>query len=316
MTKQSGWNLALAAACLLVISLDLITGTQSWNDLSFINFRIPRVAAAVISGLGLSVCGLALQTLFRNPLAGPFLTGISPGASFTVAMMLLAVPGGFAAAWSQTLGIALAGMLGGLGVLLLQLYIQQRNPGTFTLLISGILLGYLLGAGVEILQSLAGAEQVKQFIMWGLGSFDRVQNEHLLVLISITTAGVAMIWLCRFRMDAYLPGDHYATNAGVDVYKLRLTIIIASGLIAGVITGFCGPIGFVGMIAPHLARFMVKSNNHGLLWLPTMLCGILLCALADWLAHYAIPGITLPTNAVCALLGAPMVLWFILQKRL
>lgn len=310
------YNLWLLLACIILLWLDLTSDMANWNGQAFVEFRLPRVGAAVLTGIALSVCGLILQTIFRNPLAGPFLTGVSPGASFAVALFTLAFPtmlttgfGGFYP------GIAFCGMLGGVSVLFLQLYISARYRSVFTLLLTGVLLGYLFGAGVEIMQGLAGAEQLKSFTMWGLGSFDRVQTENLPSLFFICIAGLSFLMLSRFRLDSYLPGDDYAQISGVDVKKLKLQSVLISGILAGMVTGLCGPIGFVGMVSPHLARALAGKNAHGVLFLPTILSGMFFCLLADWVAHHAIPGITLSVNAVSSLLGAPLVLWAVLKIR-
>lgn len=305
----------LLMLCAALFLIDFSVGGMTIGDDVFVTFRLPRVLAAALAGIGLSVSGLAMQTLFRNPLAGPFLTGATPGASFAVAVFLMAFPAGLSEEWLQSSGIAAIGMAGSVAVLLLQLLIQRRHGNSFTLLISGVLLGYLLGAGTEILQGLAQAEQVKSFVTWGLGSFDRVQQDEIPLIAGIVALAVITLWFLRFKMDAYLPGDTYASSAGIDIPGFRMAIVILAGLTAGAITGFCGPIGFVGMIAPHFARGLMKSNNHGILWLPTLLCGMALCLLADCLAHHAINSMILPTNAVCAIIGAPAVLWIILRKN-
>jgi iron complex transport system permease protein len=296
--------------------LDLKAGNPDIGSEAFLQFRIPRVGAAVFSGIILSICGLLLQTIFRNPLAGPFLTGVSPGASFSVALFTLAFPAvlttGFMGFYP---GLAFCGMLGGVAVLLLQLYISARYRSVFTLLLTGVLLGYLFGAGVEIMQGLAGAEQLKSFTMWGLGSFDRVQTENLLWLLGISLFGFAFVFVSRYRLDAYLPGDEYAQISGVDVKKLKIQSILVSGILAGLITGLCGPIGFVGMVSPHLARALTGKNSHGNLLLPTVLSGVFFCLLADWVAHHGIAGLTLNVNAVSSLLGTPLVLWAVLKMK-
>jgi iron complex transport system permease protein len=315
MKKQGGILIMLLLLCATLLWLDLSAGEVNMGDDVFVSFRLPRVLAAVLTGIGLSVSGLAMQTLFRNPLAGPFLTGATPGASFSVAVFLMAFPAGIAGGMLQSSSIAAIGMAGSVAVLLLQLLIQRKYGNAFTLLISGVLLGYLLGAGTEILQGLAQAEQVKSFVMWGLGSFDRVQQEEIPLIAAIVIVSAVLLWFLRFKMDAYLPGDTYANSAGIDIPRFRMAVVILSGLTAGAITGFCGPIGFVGMIAPHFARGIMKSNNHGILWLPTLLCGIALCLLADWVSHHALDNMILPTNAVCAIMGAPAVLWIILRKK-
>lgn len=282
----------------------------------FYTFRLPRVLAAVISGFALAISGLALQTLFRNPLAGPYLTGVTPGASFAVALLLMVLPAGFASsspfsAWM----LSLFGMAGSMGVLVLQLFISRRTSGIFTLLLTGVILGYLLGAGVEIMQSLAGLEQLKSFTMWGLGSFDRVQTEQIPGLFILTFCGLAYLFIIRYRMDAYLPGDQYALSSGVDVSKLRLGIILCTGVLAGTTTALCGPVGFVGMVAPHIARAARQSNSHHKLLLITGLTGSALCVLADFLAHHLVTDLIFNVNAIAAIIGAPVVLWAILRNR-
>jgi iron complex transport system permease protein len=281
----------------------------------FLQFRLPRILSACLAGLALAASGLVLQTLFRNPLAGPFLTGITPGASFTIGLVLMAFPAGFSYAWMQQIGIAGAGMAGGILVLLLQLRIARRQSGIFTLLLTGVMLGYLLGAGVEIMQTLADAEQIKSFTMWGLGSFDRVQISQLKWYAPVVFVGMGAVMAMRFQLNAWLPGELHARNAGVNVKKFRLQTIIVAGLLAGATTALCGPVGFIGLAAPHLARMMYRSNNHSKIFIPTLLWGVVLCVAADFIAHNLLENITLNINAIAALMGAPVVLWVLLRKR-
>lgn len=306
----------------VLLVLDLFfsrgSGFANLNELPdwFYTFRLPRVLAAVFAGAGLAISGLALQSLFRNPLAGPFLTGITPGASFAIAVLLLSFPEGIRHPLLQNLGLTGAGMLGGIAVLLLQLYISKKHSGIFTLLLSGVMLGYLLSAGTEILQTLADAGQIRSFVMWGLGNFDRVQTDQILWFIPLCVLGIFWIFLIRFRLDAWSPGDLYARNAGVNTGKLRFQIILAAGLLAGATTALCGPIGFVGLAAPHLARILHQTGNHTRLIFPTLLWGAVLCLLADLIAHNLLQHITLNINAICAIIGAPVVLWVLLKRRL
>ena len=316
MKLKGLYNLWLLLACLLLLVLDLSADNPNFSGPAFSQFRLPRVAAAVFTGISLSVCGLLLQTIFRNPLAGPFLTGVSPGASFSVALFTLAFPSLLTAGfWGFYPGLAFCGMLGGISVLFLQLFISSRYKSVFTLLLTGVLLGYLFGAGVEIMQGLAAAEQLKSFTMWGLGSFDRVETGQLPSLIFISILGIGFVFMSRFRLDAYLPGDEYAQISGVDVKKLKIHSILISGILAGLVTGLCGPIGFVGMVSPHLARAFSGKNAHGSLLLPSVLAGVFFCLLADWVAHHGISGVTLNVNAVSSLLGAPLVLWAVLKIK-
>lgn len=314
-------NILPLLICLLLTCLDLFwsrqTGFTSMAQLPdwFHDFRLPRVLAAIFAGIALSASGMALQTLFRNPLAGPFLTGITPGASFAIGLLLLAFPAGIADPFWQQIGLTGAGMLGGTLVLLLQLLISRRNNGIFTLLLTGVLLSYMLGAAVEIMQNIAGAEQVRSFVMWGMGNFDRVQISQLYWFIPVSLLGLGWILLQRFRLDAWMPGELYARNAGVNTSQLRVTVILITGMLAGATTAICGPIGFVGLAAPHLARMMYKTHNHGRILIPAAFWGANLCLLADIVAHNAFGDLTLNVNAICAIIGAPVVLAVVLGKR-
>lgn len=302
---------------LLVVDLFYTRGqgfsfeVQDW----FYDFRLPRAIAGLLAGIALAATGLVLQTLFRNPLAGPFLTGITPGASFAIGLLLLAIPAGSSHPLLNNLGLAGAGMAGGVLVLLLQLYISRRFSGIFTLLLTGVMLGYLLGAGVEIMQTLAGAEQIRSFVMWGLGNFDRVQAGQLQWYIPLVVAGIFAVFLLRFRLDAWLPGELYARNAGVNTKTFRVQVILVAGLMAGATTALCGPVGFVGLAAPHLARLTLRSGGHSRILLPSLAWGAILCILADIAAHNLFENITLNINSICALLGAPVVLWVLLRRK-
>ena len=305
---------------ILLIILDLFYSRSqgfTLNDLggnAFQHFRLPRVLGAVFAGISLGISGLALQTLFRNPLAGPFLTGITPGASLGIALLLLGIPAGMSLGDAFFLSMSGAGLLGGMLVLLLQLYINKKHGGIFTLLLSGVMLGYLAGAVTDMLQTLAQAEQVKSFVMWGMGNFDRVQRSQLLWFGLSSLLGAGSILLMRYKLDAWLPGEMYAQNSGINTQTLRWQIVLICGLLAGTTTAFCGPIGFVGLAAPHLSRMTVKRGMHGQLWFPTLIWGMLFCVFADFLAHNLFAHITLNVNSICALAGAPIVLWILLKQ--
>lgn len=300
----------------LLVFLDLYftrgVGFSFSQDTSFLDFRLPRIFAALLSGAALGLSGMALQTLFRNPLAGPFLTGITPGASFSIGILLLAMPSGLGGFWIQQIGLVGAGMIGGVLVLLLQLYISNHKSGMYTLLLTGVMIGYLLGAGVEIMQTFAGAEQIKSFVMWGLGSFDRVQNSQIPWFAVLVLLSGICVFLLRFKLDAWLPGEMYARNSGINIRNFRIQTILISGLLAGATTALCGPVGFIGLAAPHLSRLSYNSNNHRKLILPVIFWGAGLCIAADFIAHNLLENITLNVNAIAALIGAPVVLWVLL----
>ena len=315
-------NILPSILCISLIGIDLMwtrqTGMMAVQTIPdwFYDFRLPRVLAALFAGISLSVAGLALQSLFRNPLAGPFLTGITPGASFAIGILLLAFPAGISSPFWQQVGLTGAGMVGGIGVLLLQLLISRKTGGMFTLLLTGVLLSYLLGAGVEIMQNIAGAEQVRSFVMWGMGNFDRVQISQLYWFAPISILSFFWILLNRFKLNAWLPGEMYAQNAGVNAHQLKFSMIVVTGILAGATTAICGPIGFVGLAAPHLAKMLYRSNDHGTILLPTAIWGACLCLFADIVAHNLYTDLTLNVNAICAIIGAPVVLAVVLRNKI
>ncbi|MCC7298977.1 MAG: iron ABC transporter permease [Bacteroidia bacterium] len=288
-----------------------INSTNNW----FWEFRMPRVLAAMGAGISLAISGLILQTLFRNPLAGPFLTGITPGASLGIGILLMAFPAGMHMGWAHHLGITGVGFLGGILVLLIQLYISRKQTGVFTLLLSGVMLGYMAGAATEILQTIADAQQLRSFVMWGLGNFDRVQLQELYYFLPISIIGMFVVFALRHKLDAWLPGELYAQNAGINTKKLRLQIILITGLLAGVTTAICGPIGFVGLAAPHLSRILLQTGTHSKLWLHTAVWGAIFCVFADFVAHNLLYQLTLNVNAICAVFGAPIVLYVMLKRK-
>jgi iron complex transport system permease protein len=256
-----------------------------------------------------------LQTLFRNPLAGPFIIGIAPGATFFIGIFLLLLPNSLPAGFLSNVGLPIIGILGGSLVLLLQLWISRRLPGIFGLLLIGVMIGYLLNAGTEIMQTLATAEQIRSFVHWGFGNFDRVELDQLPWFGGAVFVSLVFTFFWRYRMDAYLPGDALAQNAGLNVRSFRLWMIIFSALLAGVSTAFCGPIGFVGLAAPHLARIITGSNSHRIILLPALILGAIFCVCADLLAHHLFRDITLNANSVCAIIGAPVVLYVLMRYR-
>lgn len=286
-----------------------------YTALSFLDFRLPRVIAACLAGMALSVSGIMLQTLFRNPLAGPFIIGIAPGATFFIGVFLLFLPNSLPQGFLSHVGLPLIGILGGSLVLLLQLWISHRLPGIFGLLLIGVMIGYLLNAGTEIMQTLATADQIRSFVQWGFGNFDRVELGQLPWFSGAVVVSIAFAFFWRFKMDAYLPGDALAQNAGLNVRSFRIWMIIFAALLAGVSTAFCGPIGFVGLAAPHLARIITGSGSHRIILMPALIIGAIFCVGADLLAHHLFLDITLNANSVCAILGAPVVLFVLLRYR-
>jgi iron complex transport system permease protein len=281
--------------------------------------RIPRALTAVLAGSGLAVSGLLMQTYFRNPLAGPSVLGISSGASVGVALLMLMV--GSPALLYKTLGVAgplavaLAASAGALLVLGIILAASRRLQDPVTLLIIGLMLGYLAGSTVSVLEFFAEEGALRRYVMWGLGSFAQVgwpALRWLMLAWLIAAAGVILVFP---KLDALLLGDAYAQSLGVSVKKVRRIMLAVAGLLAGVITAFCGPIAFLGLAVPHVARFIVGTGKHKSLLPATVICGIVLALGCDLLARLPWSDQSLPLNAVTSLMGAPVVLALVLRGK-
>jgi iron complex transport system permease protein len=289
------------------LSFAQIFGFQEGSDI-FMQFRRPRVLSAIFTGAGLSLAGLIMQTLFRNPLAGPYLVGITPGATFGIAVLLFAQPILVHFELNNQFNILTASILGSLFALFLQLILNRGFESTTRLLLTGMVLSFLFAAGVDLLQNLGNIEQIKQFSLWGMGSFERVTPTEIPWLVLPGILGFAFVFWNRFKLDAYLLGDMYALSSGVNVKTLRRAMIWIGAIISGWITAFCGPVSFIGLIAPHVAKHLCKTESHQKILFPTVLWGIFLCVSADILAHELIEGITLQVNAISALIGAPILI--------
>lgn len=324
--KPSFIHLILLLLTLGMIYSDLTVGFQGeigiseifgkeHSNLIFNEFRLPRVLSAIFAGAGLSIAGLIMQTLFRNPLAGPYLVGITPGASFGIAVMLFAQPLLPFSSQNQELSTLTASILGSLMALFIQLLLNRGFESTTRLLLTGMVLSFLFAAGVDLLQNLGNIEQIKQFSLWGMGSFERVTTDQIFWLVCPVILGVFFIVWNRFGLDAYLLGDIVATSSGTNVLRLRRLMIWIGAIVSGWITAFCGPVSFVGLIAPHVAKQVSKTESHQKILFPSILWGIFLCVTADLLAHELIKGITLQVNAISALIGAPILIMSFRKMR-
>ncbi|MBX3053365.1 MAG: iron ABC transporter permease [Caldilineaceae bacterium] len=292
----------------------------SWATI-VLKFRLPKAITAALAGAALAVSGLQMQTLFRNPLAGPFVLGISSGASLGVALVVLAagVAGGnsLLAGVSLTgdVSLAVASIAGSTLVLLLVMAVARRVQSTMTLLILGLMFGYATSALVSILLYFSLAERIQAYISWTFGNFSGVTWSQLWVFGPVVVAGLIGSHLLVKPLNALLLGDTYARSMGLNVRLARLGVIGASASLAGVVTAFCGPIGFLGIAVPHLCRSLFNTSDHRLLLPAVTLMGGILALAADLLAQLPGSQLTLPLNAVTALLGAPVVTWVILRQR-
>ena len=288
-------------------------GKDGINYEILLNFRLPKAITAVLAGASLSVAGLMMQTLFRNPLADPFILGVSSGASLGVALITMAtgllplvlVNSGWAMILAAVFGAAL--------VLLLVVGVSFRIQNAVSLLIVGIMFGTIAGSIVSVLQNFSNPDAIKLFVMWTFGSLSAVTWTYMQVLLPVSVVGLAMAFFLQKRLDGLLLGENYARGLGISIIEARLLIVIATGLLAGGITAFTGPIAFVGVAIPHIARGIFHTSSHKTLLPATLLCGASLLLLCDILSQ--IPTYTLPINTVSSLFGAPIIVWIILKRK-
>lgn len=284
--------------------------------------RLPRAVTALVAGAGLGVAGLQMQTLFRNPLADPFILGISAGASVGVAAVVLGV-GSFGTALVAGLGlagnltVATAAAVGAIAVTAVVLLVSRRVASPATVLIVGLMIGYGVSAVVSVLvhAGLGRAERIRAFIAWGFGSFSGTTWDELAVMVPFVVVGLAAAGATVKHLNALLLGDRYAASLGLDVPRTRLVTIVSAALLAGTITAFCGPVAFIGVAVPHVARTLLGTSDHRLLVPGTVLLGALVALVAGIAAQLPGQDASLPLNAVTALLGAPVVVVVLLRMR-
>lgn len=285
-----------------------------------LQFRLPKALTAMLAGAALAVSGLQMQTLFRNPLAGPFVLGVSSGASLGVALVVLGVGAGSASLLAGlsllgNLGVIAAASLGAGAVMGMVLVVARRVPDSMTLLILGMLFGYATSGLVSILLYFAISERVQTYVLWTFGSFGKVTWGQMIVFAPTILFALAIGFLLVKPLNALLLGEAYARSMGLNVSRARLGIVVSASVLAGVVTAFCGPIAFLGVAVPHLCRSLFNTSDHRLLLPGVSLLGAVLALLTDLIAHMPGSSITLPLNAVTSLVGAPVVAWVILRRR-
>lgn len=333
---KKGIYFLLAGTLLLVFFLDLLIGSvkippseilrmlaglkSGSEEYSIILFqlRIPRTLTALFAGMALSVSGLQMQTVFRNPLAGPYVLGISAGASLGVALAVLGFSGIIGIMSSTVLGswsIAIAAWIGAGLVLFLILLVSVRVRDIMTILILGILFGSATTAFVSVLQYFSSETLLKSFIIWTLGSLGGVSQQHLGVMIPSVLAGLILAFLSSKQLNALLLGENYARSLGMNIGFSRFLVFFSTAILAGTVTAFCGPIGFIGIAVPHIARLLIKTADHRHLIPVTMMMGSIFLIISDIISQ--LPGYesTLPINSVTALLGIPVVIWIVVRNQ-
>lgn len=295
--------------------LDVFGGNKenAINSEILLNFRLPKAITAIIAGASLSVAGLMMQTLFRNPLADPYILGVSSGASLGVALITMASVGLPMVLVNSGWALIIAAVIGAALVLFLVVGVSFRVHNSVSLLIVGIMFGTIAGSIVSVLQNFSNPDAIKLFVMWTFGSLSSVTWTYMQVLAPISLIGLSMAFFLQKRLDGLLLGENYAKGLGISIVQTRLLIVIATGLLAGGITAFTGPIAFVGVAIPHIARGIFRSSGHKILLPASVLCGSTLLLACDIISQ--IPAYTLPINTISSLFGAPIILWIILKRK-
>lgn len=269
-----------------------------------VNIRLIKAVVALLAGAALSVSGLQMQTLFRNPLAGPYVLGISSGASLGVALVVLAGIG-------SSIGVAAAAWIGAAAVLLVIATVGHRIKDIMVILILGMMLGSGIGSVVEILQYLSSEAALKSFVIWTMGSLGDVTGSRLALLLPVVTAGLVLAVAVIKPLNLLLLGENYARTMGLNVQRTRTLLFLSTVLLAGTVTAFCGPVGFIGLAVPHLARMFFASADHRILMPASMLAGAALLLVCDLVAKL----LALPINTITALMGIPVVIYVVVRNR-
>lgn len=329
---------SLGATLMLLFVLDVALGSVSipqaeivsilmgkasspaWTSI-VMQIRLPKAVTAILAGAALSVGGLQMQTLFRNPLAGPSVLGVTSGASLGVALVTLSTGSALGAYTGQALGLSgawllvLAATAGAALVLGVVLWVSFQISDSVVILIVGLMIGNVTLAVVGIWQYFSQPEQLQNYVLWTLGSLHSVTPRHLPVLLSVVGIGVILSFFLSKQLNTLLLGENYARSLGLNMAQARGLIILTTSVLAGAITGFCGPIGFVGIAVPHLTRSLLNTTNHFVLVPGVMVVGAIMMLGCDIISQMPGSQTVLPINAVTALVGSPVVIWVVLQRR-
>ena len=320
----------LSALVVLLFAADIAVGSVNialsdiWATLTggecdavtariIIDIRLMKAIVAILAGAALSVSGLQMQTLFRNPLAGPYVLGVSSGASLGVALFILGAPllGFTASPLLTTLGTAGAAWLGAAAILALVASVSRRIKDIMVILILGMMIGSAVSAIVQIMQYLSNEEALKSFIVWTMGSLGDVTSSQLLLVAPAIIAGLIIAVSVIKPMNMLLLGESYARTMGLNIQRTRTLILLSTTLLAGTVTAFCGPIGFIGLAIPHVARILFRNADHRILLPAAALSGAIALLVCDIFSKL----LTLPVNTITALLGIPIVIWVVIKNK-
>ena len=337
MNKGTTYCILLAVLIALLFVLNILVGSvsipaedvvrillgdnenikPSWQFI-ILQSRLPQALTATLAGSALAVSGLMLQTAFRNPLAGPSVFGINSGAGLGVALVMLWLGGSFSAGSVSVTGfvaVLAAAFVGAMAVMLLIFLFSTMVRNSVMLLIIGIMIGYISNSAVSLLNFFATDEGVRSYMVWGMGSFSGVSTQMLPWFSLVTVAALFAALLLIKPLNALMLGDRYAENLGVNIIRVRNWLLVITGLLTAIVTAFCGPVAFIGLAVPHIARLLFHTDNHRLLMPATMLTGAVVALLCNILCF--LPGTlgVIPLNAVTPLIGAPVIIYVILRGR-
>ena len=328
--------ICLATSILLLFGLNLTTGSvqipfadvldilcgrfigkESWEYIILEN-RLPQTLTAILCGASLSVCGLMLQTAFRNPLAGPDVFGISSGAGLGVALVMLLLGGTVSTSIftvSGFLAILTAAFIGAISVTALILFLSTLVRNSVLLLIVGIMVGYVSSSAVSLLNFFASEEGVKSYMVWGMGNFGGVSMNHIPLFSILCLIGIIASFLLVKPLNILLLGPQYAESLGISTRQIRNILLVVVGLLTAITTAFCGPISFIGLAIPHIARLLFRTENHQILLPGTVLSGAAITLLCNFICYLPGESGIIPLNAVTPLIGAPVIIYVIIQRR-
>jgi iron complex transport system permease protein len=289
----------------------------SWQFI-VLESRLPQAITATLCGAALAVSGLMLQTAFRNPLAGPSVFGVNSGAGLGVALVMLFLGGGLSVGSVSITGFAailLAAFVGAMTVMAIIFFFSTLVRNSVMLLIIGIMIGYISNSAISLLNFFATDEGVKSYMVWGMGSFGGVSMDNMPVFALVTLAGLVGALLLIKPLNALMLGDRYAENLGVNIMRVRNWLLIVTGLLTAITTAFCGPVAFIGLAVPHIARLLLTTDNHRQLLPATLLCGSVVALVCNLICYLPGESGVIPLNAVTPLIGAPVIIYVIARKR-
>ncbi len=290
---------------------------DSWNYI-IVNYRLPKAITAVLVGSGLSVSGLLMQTLFRNPLAGPYVLGISSGASLGVALLILGssiLGGSFTLLGQSQLFISIAASCGAFLVLFAVMLVSKQVKNTMSILIIGLMFSSLTSAVISVLAYFSSAENLQQYLFWGFGSLGNLTWSEVLIFACVYVLAALLILPAIKPLNSLLLGENYAKSIGINIKRTKNLLLIATSLLTGVITAFAGPIAFIGLAAPHITKLILNTSNHKLIMPAAALLGANIMLISDTVAQLPNSEYTLPINAITTMFGAPIVIWLLLRKK-